>query len=47
LDLVNRKEMRHICCEKTAFFKCFGLHLVLDFTFETIFGLWLDLDWVL
>jgi len=44
LDLVNGKEMPHICCEKAAFFKYFGLHLVLDFTFETIFGLWLDLD---
>ena len=25
--------------------KCFGLHL--DLTFENIFGLWLDFDWVL
>jgi len=46
LDWVNAKEMRHFCCEKTAFFKYFGLHLDLDCTFEKYFGLWLDLDWV-
>jgi len=41
--------MRHLCCEKAAFFKLFRLHLDLDFTFEKIFGLsfkksGLDLD---
>jgi len=45
--------MRHFRCEKAAFFKYFGLHLDLDFTFEKYFGLWLDLglsfknqDWI-
>jgi len=46
LDWVNGNEMRHFCCEKDAFFKFFGLHLDLDFTFEKFFRLWLDLDWV-
>jgi len=36
--------MLHFCCEKAAFFNIFGLHLDLDFTFEKLFGLWLDLD---
>jgi len=36
----NEKEMRHYCCEKATFF------IFLDLV-ETIFGLWLDLDWVL
>jgi len=39
--------MRHLCCEKAAFFKSFGLHLELDFTFEKFVGLWLDLDRIL
>jgi len=38
------KEMEQFCCENAAFFKLFGLHLDLDFTFENIFGLCLDLD---
>jgi len=29
--------MRHFCCEKAAFFKYFGLHLDLDFTFAKYF----------
>ena len=37
--------MRHFCSEKAVFFKYFGLNLDLDFTFENIFGLCLDLDW--
>jgi len=45
LDLVNRKEMPHVCCAKAAFSKYFGPYL--DFTFEKNFGLCLDLDWVL
>ena len=36
--------MRNFCCEKAEFFKFFRLHLDLDFTFEKVFGLWLDLD---
>jgi len=40
-DLVNGKEMWHFCCEKATFFKYFGLHLDLDFTFEKI----LDCVW--
>jgi len=44
LDGVNGKEMGYFCCEKVAFFKLFGLHLDLDFTFEKSFRLWLDLD---
>ena len=34
------KKMQHFCCEKDAFFRCFGL----DFTFEIFFGMLLDLD---
>jgi len=41
LDLLNGKEMRHFVCGKAAFFKYFGLHLELDFTFEKI----LDCVW--
>jgi len=36
---VNRKEMGYFCCEKAAFFKYFGRHLDLDFTFENFSGL--------
>ena len=39
--------MRHFCCEQSAFFKLFRLHLDVDFAFEKVFGLWLGLDWVL
>jgi len=46
LGLVNGKEMGHFCCGK-ADFSNIWLHLNLDFPFETIFGLCLDLDWVL
>jgi len=28
--------MRHVCYEKAAVFKIFGLHLDLNFTFENI-----------
>jgi len=37
LDLDNGKEMWHFYCEKAAFFKYFGLHLDLGFTFEKKF----------
>jgi len=50
LNLVNGKEMWHFCCEKATFFKYFGLHLDLDFSFEKNFGLCLDCfknqDWI-
>jgi len=44
-DLVNGKEIRYFCC-KGCIFKIFWttVHLDLNFTFEKIFGLWLDLD---
>ena len=32
---------------KGCIFQFFGLHLDLVFTFEKLFGLWFDLDWVL
>ena len=35
-DWVNGNEMRHVCYEKAAVFKIFGLHLDLNFTFENI-----------
>ena len=47
LDLVNGKQMRHFCCEKAAFVKYFRLDLYLDFAFEKLLGLCLDLGWVL
>jgi len=40
-DLVDGNEMRHVCYEKAAFFKIFGVHLDLDFAFEKI----LDCGW--
>jgi len=46
LDWVNGKN-GVIFAIKRPYFINFGLHMDLDFKYLTLFGLWLDLDWVL